>query len=373
MATGATAEGTERYRERLSDRTAPEHFRIAEDLRVSSIGLGTYLGHWDEATDKSYIDSVIRAVELGCNVIDTAANYRFQRSERNIGDALDKLFKSGKASRDEIVVCTKGGYIPYENQPPNGPVEARRYIEETFINTGIAKKEEIQNGSHCMAPGYLEHQLNQSLRNMKLDSVDVYYIHNPEGQLGTVTRDEFDKRIRAAFEFLEKAVTDGKIGFYGVATWNGFRQPEGSRDLLSLGKMESIAQEIGGDEHHFRFIQLPHNLAMPEALTEPNQKLGKEMLSTLDAALNLGVSVICSASLFQAQLAKELPRFVADALKGTETDAQRALQFVRSTPGVTTALVGMSQIKHVEENMRLAKIPPAPTEDFLKLFTSEEH
>jgi aryl-alcohol dehydrogenase-like predicted oxidoreductase len=111
---------------------------------------------------------------------------------------------------------------------------------------------------------------------------------------------------------------------------------------------------------------------MPEALTEPNQAMGTETLSTLDAALNLGISVICSASLFQAQLAQQLPPFVAEALRGTETDAQRAIQFVRSTPGVTTALVGMSQVRHVEENLRLARIAPAPTEEFLKLFSSDQ-
>jgi aryl-alcohol dehydrogenase-like predicted oxidoreductase len=372
MTAAATVEGTEAYRNRFQTQLPAEHFRQAEGLLLSSIGLGTYLGHWDENTDESYQKSVVRAVELGCNVIDTAINYRFQRSERNIGAALNELFKSGKASREEVVICTKGGYVPYENEPPNGPVEARRYIEETFINTGIVSREEIFAGSHCMAPRYLENQLNQSLQNLGLDAIDVYYIHNPEGQLGGIARDEFSRRIYAAFEFMEKCVADGKIRYYGTATWNGYRQPSGSRDLLSLADLEYTASEVAGDEHHFRFIQLPYNLAMPEALTEPNQEMGTETLSTLDAALNLGISVICSASLFQAQLAQQLPPFVADALKGTETDAQRAIQFVRSTPGVTTALVGMSQIKHVEENMKLARVAPAPTEDFLKLYSSDQ-
>ena len=372
MTSAATSEGTDRYRDRFKTQLPSEHFRQAEGLWMSSIGLGTYLGQWDANTDESYKKSVVKAVELGCNVIDTAINYRFQRSERNIGVALKELFKSGAASRDEIVVCTKGGYVPYENQPPAGPVEARRYIEETFIDSGIVSRDQIFQGSHCMAPRYLENQLNQSLHNLGLDAIDVYYIHNPEGQLGGIAREEFGQRIHAAFEFLEKCVTDGKIRYYGTATWNGYRQPSGSRDLLSLADLEYTASEVAGDDHHFRFIQLPYNLAMPEALTEPNQEVGTETLSALDAALNLGVSVICSASLFQAQLAQQLPPFVADALKGAETDAQRAIQFVRSTPGVTTALVGMSQVRHVEENMRLARIAPAPTEDFLKLFSSDQ-
>src|SRR5258708_8289959 len=215
MTSAATTEGTTRYRDRFKAEIPAEHFREAEGLLLSSIGLGTYLGHWDAKTDEAYQKAVVKAVELGCNVIDSAINYRFQRSERNIGDAIKELFKSGKASRDEIVICTKGGYVSFENQPPNGPAEARRYVEETFINTGIVTRDEVFSGSHCMAPRYLEHQLNQSLQNLGLDAIDVYYIHNPEGQLGGIPPEQFATRIHASFEFLEKVVADCKIRYNG--------------------------------------------------------------------------------------------------------------------------------------------------------------
>jgi aryl-alcohol dehydrogenase-like predicted oxidoreductase len=81
---------------------------------------------------------------------------------------------------------------------------------------------------------------------------------------------------------------------------------------------------------------------------------------------------MCSASMFQAKLAQNLPPFVGEALKGLSTDAQRAIQFVRSTPGVTTALVGMSQRTHVDENMAVAAVPPASVEEFFGMFSSEE-
>src|SRR5215510_2737635 len=108
-ATGATPEGTRAYAERLTSITAPGHFRRAQDLYVSNIGLGTYLGHHDDVTDRMYQEAIKRAVELGCNVFDAAINYRFQRSERAIGAALKQLFESGKVSREEIVITTKGG------------------------------------------------------------------------------------------------------------------------------------------------------------------------------------------------------------------------------------------------------------------------
>src|SRR5215212_6325352 len=125
----ATLEGTARYRERLKGRAAPNHFRPEQNLWLSSIGIGTYLGDSDGRTDERYMEAATRAVELGANVIDTAANYRFQRSERSIGAALGHLAESKIGARDEVVVCTKGGYIPFDGEPPG---DVRRYVEETF-------------------------------------------------------------------------------------------------------------------------------------------------------------------------------------------------------------------------------------------------
>jgi len=224
----ATPEGTKRFTERFAGTAAGGHFRTEQGLRLSSIGVGTYLGEWDEETDRSYADAIVRAVELGSNVIDTAANYRFQRSERSVGEALRRL-TSGDFAREEILVCTKGGYIPFDSQPPAGQAGVRAYFEETFVKTGVAESSDVVAGSHCMTPKYLAHQLAQSLRNMNLETVDVYYVHNPETQLQVVAREEFDRRLRAAFEQLERERAEGRLRFYGAATWNGFRAPSCTR------------------------------------------------------------------------------------------------------------------------------------------------
>jgi aryl-alcohol dehydrogenase-like predicted oxidoreductase len=81
---------------------------------------------------------------------------------------------------------------------------------------------------------------------------------------------------------------------------------------------------------------------------------------------------MCSASLLQSKLAHSLPPFVDNALSGLSSDAQRAIQFVRSTPGVATALIGMSQRAHVEENLMVARVSPAPIEQFLQLFSGND-
>ena len=363
----ATAEGTRRYAQRISSTVHRGHFQERNGLLLSSIGLGTYLGHWDEHTDRNYQEAIKRALEIGCNVLDSAINYRFQRSERTIGSALREMIGAGEIARDEVLVATKAGFFPFEGEPPRDP---RVWVMENVIDRGLARPDEIVGGSHCITPAYLEDQLKRSLANLGIETIDVYYLHNPETQLEAVPRDEFNGRLRAAFEFLEGAVTDGRIGCYGTATWNGYRQEPGSRGYLSLADVDSIAREAGGGDHHFRVAQLPYNLAMPEALTNANQRVGHEQLSFLMAADRLGVTVMCSASMMQARLAQNLPPFVGEALKGLSSDAQRAIQFVRSTPGVTTALVGMSQRLHVDENLAVAGIPPAPVEEFFSMFSS---
>lgn len=363
--TYATLEGTARYKERFRGRSAENHFRLEENLWLSSIGVGTYLGDWDDETDERYSDAVFRAVELGANVIDTAINYRFQRSERSIGVALRRLTEQGVAERDELLICTKGGYLPFDGERPR---DVRAYVEENFVRPGIAKFSDFVDGSHSMSPGYLQSQIDWSLRNMGLDCVDVYYVHNPEAQLGAVSREEFDKRLRAAFELFEKNRSDGKLRMYGAATWNGFRAREDEGGYHSLPRMVELAREVGGEEHGFRFIQLPFNLAMPEALVARNQILNGERMTLLEAASALGVTVAASASILQGRVARNLPEEVRQPLGSLATDAQTAIQFVRSTPGITVALVGMSRRSHVEENLQLVRVPPALPEDYQQLF-----
>jgi aryl-alcohol dehydrogenase-like predicted oxidoreductase len=203
---------------------------------------------------------------------------------------------------------------------------------------------------------------------MKLECVDVYYIHNPESQLQHVSEDEFYSRLRLAFERLEENRAQGKLAFYGVATWNGFRVSPDSGGHHSLLRMEEVADEVGGDDHGFRFIQLPFNLAMPEALGLANETIEGEQMSVLEAATELGVTVIASASMLQGRVARGLPQEVRETLGSLPADAQTAIQFVRSAPGITTALVGMSSVAHVEENLALTKVEPVGAESFGKLW-----
>jgi aryl-alcohol dehydrogenase-like predicted oxidoreductase len=367
MSRGATLEGTTKYAEKFRGHAAEGHYREVQGLVLSSLGVGTYLGQPNETTDAGYAAALVAAVESGINVIDTAINYRLQRSERSVGTALKVLAHKG-FTRDEIVVCTKGGYLTPDGTMPDDP---NRYFFEEYIQKGVFTAKDIAAGCHCMTPAYLQNQLARSLKNLGLDCIDVYYLHNPETQLAELARPDFLKRVREAFVFLESTAARGRIQFYGMATWNGFRQAKSARDAMQLSELVAIAKEIAGDKHRFRFVQLPFNLAMTEALTLGNQDVAGNEKTIMEAASELGITLVGSAALLQGQVAQNLPAFVAEAF-GLDSDAERALQFARSAPGITTALVGMSRTAHVEANAKLLTAPPAGLEEFSKLFSRGE-
>jgi aryl-alcohol dehydrogenase-like predicted oxidoreductase len=321
----ATAEGTARYVNRHPDFRAAGFYRTIFDLKVSTLGIGTYL-------DAS-VEALLVAGERGINFFDTAINYRHQQSERDIGQALQSL------QRDEIVVCTKAGFLTPGAVP------------------GFLTPDDVVGGMHSMSPRFLEDQIDRSRANLGVDTIDIFYLHNPETQLGFRTTDEFESRIRRAFAHLERMADQQKIRRYGAATWDGFRK----KDALSLPRLAQIASEEGGAGHHFRFIQLPFNLGMVEAFVDRPE-------SPLAAAANLGIAVVASATLMQTQVLEHMPDAVQELLPGLDTDAQRAIQFTRSTPGIMVALVGMARPEHVLENLEIAKSPLVTGEQYLRLY-----
>jgi aryl-alcohol dehydrogenase-like predicted oxidoreductase len=360
----ATPEGTARYRQRHADRL-PDNYRQSQGIWISSIGLGTYLGDPTAEVDDRYAETARLAGQAGVNVFDTAVNYRHMHSERAIGRAVAELISSGKVERDEILLATKGGFLSYDGKEPDDPAA---YFQEKLVRTGLVKPEEIVAGCHTLAPGYLENQIDVSRGDLGAGTIDLYYLHNPETQLREVSHDEFLSRLRQAVSVLEQAVSDGKIRMYGVATWNGFRVQADSQEAISLEEIARVAREVGGGKHHFGAVQLPFNIAMPEALAANTQTMDRHPVPLLHVARELGLTVFSSASLLQSHLAKGLPAGFQQWIPGLATDAQRAIQFVRSTPGVTCALVGMTSRKHLEENIATAALPPLSLAEYRRMF-----
>jgi aryl-alcohol dehydrogenase-like predicted oxidoreductase len=134
----ATAEGTRRYAARFASASAAGHFREPVGCGtpdeappfISSLGIGTYLGEADSATDVAYTAAVVAAVESGINLVDSAINYRLQRSERSIGAALRELATRG-FEREEIVLCTKGGFLTSDGVMPH---DIDAYFEREYLH-----------------------------------------------------------------------------------------------------------------------------------------------------------------------------------------------------------------------------------------------
>jgi aryl-alcohol dehydrogenase-like predicted oxidoreductase len=326
----ASATGTARFHARHAAAVSSDHVRMLGELALSSVGLGSYLAPADDATDARYEAAVARSLALGSNVVDAALVYRHQRSERAIGRALRAAAAAGIA-RDEIVVASKAGFLGFDGDEPP---DVGAYFQQTIVDRGLAGWDEIAGGWHCLAPRYLAQQLTRSRENLAVATIDVYYLHNPETQLETVDRATFGRRMRAAFEALERARADGAIARYGVATWFGLRVPREARVHLDLSELVGLAREVGGERHGLEVVQLPLNQTLPEAAEAPTQR-GRPVLAV---ARDLGLYVMSSASIMQGKLAHD------------SNAARAALEWTRTRPGVGTALVGTSRAEHVEQN-----------------------
>ena len=356
----ATPEGTSNFA-RKNQTAGKNHFKQFDGLTLSSIGVGTYLGNSDNATDARVKEAIKKSVISAVNVIDTAINYRSQKAERSVGKAVQELVEEGKVKREELFISTKNGYVTNDGDLKE---EFWEYIHNTLVKRSIIKPNDISSGYHCMTIPYLEDQLKRSLNNLGFDCIDLMYLHNAaEGQLQDISKEEFMKNLKEVFEFYEKRRKEGTIRYYGMATWDCFRVPKEHPQHLLLADVLRLAKEAGGNEHGFKFVQLPYNMYLDQALVLKNQTLDGTQTSILEAATNFGVGVFASVPLMQAKLlgSNIIPEF------GGLKPAHRALQFVRSTPGIIAPLVGHKTNSHVDENLELTKIPPLSNTEFSQL------
>ena len=343
---------------------ARTYFRRFGDGVVSSIGLGTYLGDPTDAQDEAYHEAITSALEGGINVVDTASNYRHQRSERVVGRAV----ADAAVDREAVLVATKGGFIPFDGERPADP---GAYVTEAFLDSGLVERDDLVSGQHCIAPAFIDDQVEQSLGNLGLDTIDLYYVHNPETQLAENDAEAVYDQLEATFEVLERRAADGDVRHYGVATWDAFRVPSDHERYLSIAEIveraRAAADTAGNPATHFRAIQCPFNVFMADAFTVESQAGPDGDQSVLWFAQEAGLDVFTSASLMQGRLAREMPEQVEARLAG-ETRAQRAINFARSAPGVTASLVGMGSPDHVAENIEAGRHEPLGADAFDAVF-----
>ena len=357
MITGfATPEGTKKFAERQNE-DVQKNYKNIQNLTLSNVGVGTYLGNPDSETDYMVQNAVKKSILGGINVIDSAINYRAQKAERSVGNAIAQLIDNNDISREELFVSTKSGYVTNDGDVKE---DLMQYVMREYGKSGIVKEGDISPGYHCMTLPYLNDQLERSLKNLGLDCIDLVYLHNSvEGQTH-ISREQFLKNLKDVFNFYEKKRKDGKIKFYGMATWECFRVTEENPLFLQLSEVMDLAMKVGGIDHGFRFIQLPFNLMFDQAYLTKNHTINEKTVSFLEAAQMFNLGVFTSVPLLQGKLltANIMPEF------GDYSTAVRLLQFIRSTPGVTAPLIGHKLDSHVKENMEVMKIPPLLKSEF---------
>jgi aryl-alcohol dehydrogenase-like predicted oxidoreductase len=363
----ATPDGTSRFAEwAVAEKGVdPSHFREFCGLRLSSLGMGTYLGDVDVGTDGLVEEAVVGSVSSGAvNVLDTAVNYRLQRAERSVGRAVARLAGGGGAQggREALLVCTKNGYLTSDGELAK---DFWSYVHEEFVKPGKLKPEEIAGEAHSMAIPFLREQLRRSLANLGLECVDVLYLHNAaESWLAEIGFRRFMERLSEVFALYEEERKRGRVLYYGMASWSCFRVKKGEPEHLNLDDVVDAAREVGGEGHGFRFLQLPFNVAMSEALTQKSQRIADEPLTTFEAAERLGVGVFTSVPLSQARL---LTHTRVPPLEGSK--ALSLLQFARSAhPAVLAPLIGQKAPEHVKENISIARIPPLSGPEFRETY-----
>ena len=355
----ATSEGTQTFTQKSS--VNPLNFNTFENLHLSNIGIGTYLGDPDKKTDELVKNAVKQSILSGVNVIDTAINYRSQKAERAVGKAISELIEEGKISRDQIFVSSKNGYVTNDADVQLGFWE---YVKEEYSQKGIIQEGDVTSGYHCMTVPYLSDQLDRSLKDLDLECIDLMYLHNGiEGQIKDISKEQFLENLKSVFELYEQKRDEGKIKFYGMATWECFRVIKENLQYLSLEDVVEMAKKIGGDNHGFKFIQLPYNMNYDQALLSKNQTIQSKSVSILESAVTLGIGVFTSVPFMQGRLLAPgvMPDF--NDLK----PSLRALQFIRSSPGVLAPLVGQKSSEHVLENLEIMNIPPITLDNFLDL------
>jgi len=364
----ATREATWAYRGRYGDAYGRTYFRRFGPGVVSSVGMGTYLGDPTDAVDDRYRAALVAGLESGANLIDTAVNYRCGRSERVVGEALD----GADVDREAVVIATKGGFVPFDGARPDDPAA---YVRRTFVENGPLAPADLARGSHAITPAFLDAMLGRSLARLGVESVDLYYVHNPETQLSTRSRAAVYDLLEEAFVRLEERRAAGDLGAYGVATWDAFRVPSEDDRYLSLPvvveRARRAAERAGRDpaDHGLAAIQLPFSATMADAFTARVHTVdgAEEPLSALEYADQVGLNAFVSAPLGQGALARDLPAAVAETVAG-DTTAQKALNFARSAPAVTAALVGSGRPAHVRENLAAGTFDPLGARAFDETF-----
>jgi aryl-alcohol dehydrogenase-like predicted oxidoreductase len=275
-----------------------------------------------------------------------------------------------------VFVISKGGFLCFDEGRPQ---DFDAWFEAHIARKGLGRRDDL-TAAHLISPGYIVQQIEQSRQSLGMETLDAFLVDQPEVHIPRLGKAALNQKLQSLFAVLEQAVQENKIRCYGISTFEGMRaETDGAlfQSLAALlGLAEKAAQLVQGEpgaRHSFRLLQLPFNQAQPEGFTRFNHATGHgNVASALQAAFQLKVYVMASHTLGKGQLAMQAATAVRSALPALVNDAQRALQYNRSTPGLGTSLAGISTPAHLDDLLAVARLPPMLRESYLQLYQRME-
>lgn len=301
-------------------------------LRISEVGFGAWgigRANWIGAEDDESLRALNRAIDLGCNFIDTALGYGGGHSERLVGQVV--------RSRSETV------YVATKIPPKNGLWPAR---------PGIPSSETFP-ADHIIAC------TEQSLTNLGLDTIDVQQFH--------VWSDEWIGE-GDWLEAVRKLKEQGKIRCFGISIND--HEPANALKLIETGVVDTV-QVI-----YNMFDQSPEEELLPAC---ERHNVGVIVRVALDEGGLTGR--ITPESTFpegdfrnhyfagdrKKEVYERVQRIAADLGIGLDGMPEAALRFVLSHPAVSTVIPGMRSVRNVERNMAVGDGKGLPPEQAAKV------
>ncbi len=285
-------------------------WEIGRAVTLTFDGLGTIPHGWGSVDDSASLRLIAQCRDAGVNFIDTAPIYGDGHSEEVIGRALE-------GSRDAWIVCTKGGH---------GATEGKAWSD-----FGREK---------------LVWQMDESLRHLRTDYVDIYLLHNPTD--GDIAHGE-------CLEVIEEFRQQGKARFVGVSIGPN----EMGIDLMRRGVVDVLQQAVS------IINPAPAEALLPAAVTH---NVGIVARGVFGAGFLTGAVTADDRfgnddrRSWQSDESKRAMTAKAEALRsltGPERSlAQLALQYVLQLPGVSTIIAGTGKWPHMQENIAALDCPP---------------
>ncbi len=327
----ATPESTEKYFKRLAHKNLPAHairtFGRTE-FQVSSIGFGGYRVHYNSV---EHARALRYSLLNGFNLIDTSSNYSDGGSETLIGNLVNEMIERRELDREEVVVVSKVGYVQGQNMQIAQENEARGRAFPEMVKY-------MDGCWHCIHPDFLQDQLSRTLERLQIPALDVYLLHNPEyflsdlkkkGETGVDSiREEYYRRIRVAFEWMEEKVSEGKIRVYGISS-NTFPHQDDDFEFTSLERVIEAAEYVASS-NYFQVIQFPFNLYEIGACAEKNQEARKRTLLELAGKREIATLVNRPLNAMTKNGMVRLASFRKSDVKQTESEFKSRIRALSS-------------------------------------------